>query len=118
MKSGGIFLGLPAEFTPPERAAERLAKLVTRAEREAYWLRIPEGWRYFIGYVAALAIGHDIVALATLEARREALEQVPPILREQVEWRVMHLWRTKELREMSDAEFYSAYPQLARREAA
>jgi hypothetical protein len=108
--SGCGFIGLPAEFSPPEAAAQHLASLRTRAEREAYWLRLPEGWRYFIGYVAALTIGHEIVGLPTLEQRREALEHVPGVMRAEVEWRVMHLWRTKELREMSDAEFRAMYP--------
>ena len=116
--SEGLFIGLPAEFSPPERAAERLAGLATRADREAYWLRIPEPWRYFIGYVAALAIGLDIVELETLDERRQAMAEVPEVLRAEVEWRVRHLWGSKEIREMSAAEFRQRFPNSSFREAA
>lgn len=118
ISSEGLFIGLPAEFSPPEAAAGRLAKLATRAEREAYWLRIPEPWRFMIGNFAALFIGLDIVELQGLDERRKAIEEVPGVLRADVEWRVRHLWGSKEIREMSGAEFRARYPVAWQREAA
>jgi hypothetical protein len=77
-----IFQNLPDEFSPPDRAAEHLVKeLKTRAEREAYWLRIPEAWRYYVGYIAALMFGHELCGVTELAARRAALEEVPAFLR-------------------------------------
>jgi hypothetical protein len=104
-----LFHGLPAEFCPPEAAAAQIAALKTKAEREAYWLRLP-AWRQYIAYVVALEIGRAIVELHTLEERRAALLEVPDMWREQVEWRVRHLWNSKAVREMSDADFRAMYP--------
>lgn len=113
-----LFLGLPAEFISPDAAAAHIAALKTRAEREAYWLRIPEGWRPMIGDFARLFIGHAITQLPALADRRAALDEVPDIWREEVEWHVKRLWSSKDLRAMTDAEFATAYPEAHRREAA
>lgn len=109
---------LPAEFAPPDKAAEQLAALSTRAEREAYWLRIPEAWRPAVEHHAKQFIGLAIAEMPGLELRRAALEQVPAMWREEVEWHLKRLWNTKDLRAMSEGEFYVAYPDERRKRAA
>jgi hypothetical protein len=110
-----LFFGLPTEFISPDAAAAHIAELKTRAEREAYWLRIPEGWRPMVGDFARLFIGHAISELPALAERRAALEEVPGIWREEVEWHIKRLYNTKDLRAMSDAEFATAYPEARAR---
>lgn len=88
-----LFLGLPAEFSPPEKAADHIVGLRTRAEREAYWLRIPERWRPFIGEFTRLFLGLYIGGLPTLEARRAALAEVPEMWLEEVRWHVRYVHR-------------------------
>jgi hypothetical protein len=109
---------LAEEFAPPDKAGAIIARLATRAEREAYWLRIPEGWRAAVAIHAQMAIGHLISELPTLDARRAALDEVPGIWRAEVEWHVRRLYNSRELRAMTDAEFARAYPDAWRREFA
>lgn len=98
----GLFIGLPAEFSPPEKAADHIVALRTAAEREAYWLRIPEQWRPFIGDFARLFLGIHIGGLQTLEARRQALEEVPLMWREEVRWHAVYVHRrSRELEQES-----------------
>lgn len=89
----GLFIGLPAEFSPPEKAADHIVALRTRAEREAYFLRIPEAWRPFIGDFARLFLGMHIGELPTLEERRAALAEVPELWLEEVRWHVTYVHR-------------------------
>jgi hypothetical protein len=112
------FLGLPDEFVSPDAAARRIADLPTRAEREAYWLRIPESWRVMVADFARLFIGHAISELPTLAVRRTALDEVPLIWREEVEWHVRRLYNSRDVRTMSDADFRASYPSAWAREAA
>ncbi len=100
----GLFAGLPAEFSPPEKAADDIVRLATRAEREAYWLRIPERWRPFIGEFAKLFLGLHICELPTLESRRQALEEVPPMWADEVRWHTTYLFRSREARAEYRAE--------------
>lgn len=103
---------LPAEFAPPDSAAAVIASLRTRAEREAYWLRIPEIWRKAVGEHAKLFIAIDIAALHELEARRAALDEVPEIWLDDVRWHTRYLFASREVR----AEFMAE--QAAKREKA
>lgn len=89
----GLFIGLPAEFSPPEKAADHIVALRTRAEREAYWLLIPERWRPFIGEFVRLFLGMHIGQLATLEERRSALAEVPEMWLPDVQWHVKAVYR-------------------------
>lgn len=95
---------LPAEFCPPERAAERIAALNTIAEREALWLRIPEPWRKFIGDFVPMAIASRIVEMPTKLERQNALASVPDMWRDHVRGLVVSLWQTKTIREEYQAE--------------
>lgn len=95
---------LPAEFSPPDRAAERIVALPTRAEREAFWLRVPEAWRPSIGRLAALHLGMAISEMPELERRRQALGEVPEIWLEDVRWHVRRLYNTREIRAEFNAE--------------
>lgn len=96
--------GLPAEFSPPDQAAARIVALPTRAEREAYWLRIPEPWRPLIGHLVQLHLGMTISELPDVESRRKALEEVPGIWLEEVRWHVRRLFNTREIRAQYRAE--------------
>jgi hypothetical protein len=99
----GLFIGLPAEFSPPEKAADAIVALRTRAEREAYWLRLPEQWRPFIGELCRLFLGLHIGQLETLEARRAALAEVPPIWLDEVKWHVRYVHRWAQDPEAAEA---------------
>ena len=96
--SGVTFTGLPAEFASPDRAAEHIADLKTIAEREAYWLRIPEGWRKMIGHFAVIAMACRIAEMPQKVDRQNALASVPEIWREEVKTHVLRLWQTKDVR--------------------
>lgn len=99
MSAEGLFVGLPGEFAPPEKTASRIAALDTVAEREALWLRIPEGWRPMIGVMARVAIATRIADhMPELEQRRAAVEQVPEIWRAEVRGLVLSYWKTRHLR--------------------
>ena len=104
MGFGSIFAGLPEEFSPPEAAAERIADLRTVAEREAYWLRIPQGWRTMIGHFAVIAIASRIVEMPEKADRQNAIYSVPEIWREQVKRFVLTMWATREIRAEHRAE--------------
>ena len=104
MSRASFFAGLPAEFDPPEKAARHIAALKTIAEREACWLRIPEGWRPMIGHFVEITIAFDIVEMPEKVARQNALASVPEVWREEVKWHVVRLWHTKDLRAEYQAE--------------
>ncbi len=95
---------LPPEFSPPERAAEHIAELKTLADREAYWLRIPECWRPMIGEFAVIAIASRIVEMPEKFDRQNALGSVPEVWREQVKAFVVTMWKTREARAQYRAE--------------
>jgi hypothetical protein len=109
MSRAGV--ALPEEFSPPEKAADRIADLRTLAEREAYWLRIPECWRPMIGILAVYAIASRIVGMREKFDRQNAIASVPEIWREQVKALVLAWWATREIRAAHQAEL------AARREA-
>jgi hypothetical protein len=104
MLNPGRFIGLPEEFSPPDRAAERIADLPTLAEREAFWLRIPEGWRPMIGHFAVRAIACRIEEMPEKHRRQDALASVPEMWREEVKAFVLTLWKTREIRAQHRAE--------------
>lgn len=97
-----LFIGLPAEFSPPEAAAEHIVSLGTAAEREAYWLRLPERWRGQSGFVAVFARRFLAEKIAdgglTLEQRRAAIQEVPAMWRDEVSALVKSFWATREIR--------------------
>lgn len=102
--SEGTFTGLPAEFSPPEKAARHIAGLSTIAEREAYYLRIPTPWQKFIGELVPPMIAERIVDLPEKARRQDALASVPEIWRQRVKQWVMSLWATREVRAAHQAE--------------
>ncbi len=89
---------LPAEFSPPEKAAERIAELNSLAEREAYWLRIPECWRPMIGGLAVHAMARRIYEMPLKFDRQNAIASVPELWRSQVKALVLSFWATRHLR--------------------
>lgn len=107
------FTGLPEEFSPPEKTAERLAELKTLAEREAYWLRVPVCWQPLIGQLAVMAMASRIVEMPEKFERQNALASVPEFLRERVKAFVLTMWQTREIRARHRAE-----QEARRREAA
>lgn len=90
---------LQAEFSPPEKAAEHIARLNTIAEREAYWVRIPECWHAMIGVLAIGAIARRISDMPQKFDRQNAIASVPEIWREQVKALVISFWQTRHLRQ-------------------
>lgn len=104
MSTTGLFAGLPAEFSPPEKAAERIAELRTLAEREAYFIRIPSQWRPFIGDLVPIAIASRIVELPEKAQRQDALASVPDFWRDLVRKLTVSLWQTREIRAAYQAE--------------
>lgn len=103
-------IGLPEEFSPPEKAAERIAELNTIAEREALWLRLPEPWRPMIEIFTVQAIACRIAEMPEKFDRQNAIASVPEMWREQVKAKVISFWITREIRATYRAE------QAARRE--
>lgn len=99
-----VFAGLPEEFSPPERTAERIAHLNTVAEREALWLRIPQGSRPMVGHFAVRAIACRIVEMPEKLDRQNAIWSVPEMWREEVKRFVLTLWSTREIRARYQAE--------------
>lgn len=95
---------LPAEFAPPDKAAEAIVALRTRAEREAYWLLLPQKWRPVIGEHVKVLLGLAISELPELEARRAALAEVPEIWLEDVKWQTRRLFATRDARAEYRAE--------------
>jgi hypothetical protein len=95
---------LPAEFSPPERAADHIAEMKALADREAYWLRIPECWRPMIAQFAVIAIASRIVEMPEKFDRQNAIASVPEFLRERVKAFVLTMWQTRELRAQYQAE--------------
>lgn len=93
MKNGGIYLGLPAEFRPPQKAAQRLADMTTLAQREAYFARIPAQWQRWIAHQAMIQIAAEIVALPGVAERREALLEAPFAWRDEIRAHVLRMWR-------------------------
>lgn len=89
---------LPAEFAPPDKAADAIVALHTRAEREAYWLLVPEKWRPAVGELTKVLLGQAISELPDLDARRAALLDVPEIWLEDVKWQTRRLFATRDLR--------------------
>ncbi len=105
MRYSDLWVGLPEEFAPPEKAAEHIAALNTCAEREAYFIRIPKGgWQKMIGHFAVNAIAARIVEMPEKVQRQDALAAVPDFWREDVKKMVLSLWQTKEAREAWKAE--------------
>ena len=93
MKSGSIYLGLPAEFRPPQKAAQRLADMDKLTQREAYFARIPPQWQAWVRHQAIIQIAGEIVALPTKEERKEALLEAPVAWRDEIKAHVVRLWR-------------------------
>lgn len=108
MNRDALFAGLPAEFAPPEKAADRIVELKTAAEREAYWLRLPELWRAPNGMIAVFARTFLASAIAdgelSLEQRRAAIAEVPVMWRDEVVALVKALWETRHIRAEHRAE--------------
>ncbi len=109
---------LPAEFSPPERAAEHIAELKALADREAYWLRIPECWRPLVGHFAVIALASRIVEMPEKFDRQNALASVPEIWRERVKAFVLTMWQTRELRAQYQAEQRARQARDSSRQAA
>lgn len=102
--SSNIFAGLPSEFSPPEKTAMHIATLNTIAEREAYWLRLPQQWRGpFVGHLVELAIARRICDMPEKIQRQNALASVPDLWRENVRWQVVRMWRHRELLAQDEA---------------
>jgi hypothetical protein len=94
-----IWAGWPVDLLPPRQIAERLAALPTRVEREVLMLRVPQGWRYFIGHLAIIGIATRIVQAESIEQRQSMLAEVPEGWRCDVEAHARRLWsRRAELR--------------------
>lgn len=93
MNYGSIYAGLPAEFSPPQKAALRLAGMGALTERTAYFDRIPELWQRWIAHQASIEIAGVIVALPTKEARKAALLEAPGEWRIEIRAHVLRLWR-------------------------
>lgn len=98
------FAGLPEEFSPPEKTADRIAALSTIAEREALWLRIPEQWRPMIGELAMHMMACRIADMPQKFDRQNALASVPEIWRTLVKALVVSFWKTREIRAQHQAE--------------
>ena len=99
MREHAIYVGLPEEFSPPDRAAHRIAMLDTREARQALFARMPEGaWQRWIAHEARIAIALRIVELPEIEGRRAALEQVPPEWLDMVGAYAKSFWKTRDIR--------------------
>jgi len=108
---------LPAEFSPPEKAAERIAALNTVAEREALWLRMPEDWRPMIEILAVHAMASRIADMPQKFDRQNAIASVPELWREQVKALVISFWQTRESRAQYQAELRARRERESRRAA-
>lgn len=89
---------LPAEFSPPDVTAERIAALNTIAEREALWVRIPAEWQPMTGVLTVHAIARRIYAIPARADRQAAIDAVPGIWRSEVKKLVVSFWNTRHLR--------------------
>lgn len=105
-----IYAGLPAEFSSPNDAAARIARLGTAVERIAFLeRRIPGGgWRWWVVHEAKLEIALAIVDLPDKQARLDALAEVPAEWLDDVRAHVLRLWRTYDIRAEYQAELAGA----------
>lgn len=117
--SGSVYAGLPAEFSSPNDAARRIARLGAAAERLALLERIPPGgWRWWVIHEAKLEIALEIVELPDKASRQEALAEVPEEWSEDVRAHVLRLWRTYDIRAEYQAGLAAARGEVLEREAA
>ncbi len=112
--AGSVYAGLPVEFSSPNDAATRIARLGTAAERLAFLDRIPAGgWRWWVAHEAkrdiAIAIADEI---PDKEARQAALAEVPAEWLDDVRALVLVFWRTRIIRAEYREEQASARGEL------
>jgi hypothetical protein len=103
----GLYAGLPKEFSPPDRAAAAIAMLDAGKAREAYFQRIPEGWRAWVAHEAKIAIALRICGMPDKADRQAQLAAPPEAWREDVKWHVLRLWQTRSIRAEYRAELES-----------
>jgi hypothetical protein len=113
-----VYAGLPAEFSSPNDAALRVARLGTAAERLALLNHVPPGYRWWVVHEAKLDIALAIVELPDKAARQEALAEVPEAWGDDVRAHVLRLWRTYDIRAEYQAELAAAREAKLEREAA